>query len=241
VHAGDPSSRPSENRSRRCDAEALAYLVFTSGSTGQPNPVAITRGSLAYHASAIVDAFGLTESDRVLQFANPGFDVFGEEVFPTLLAGGTVSVLPYAVLPSPAELEAYLSRERITVANLPTPYWEQWVHDLNAHPRPVPEALRLLVVGSDAGHTRTLMDWRRHSNVMVLNAYGLTETTITAVVQPFDHIVLPADGPLPIGRPLAGTEAYLMDAEMRLAPQGSPGSSTWAGRCWPGVIQVNRP
>ncbi|GGU96683.1 hypothetical protein GCM10010211_75010 [Streptomyces albospinus] len=220
--APELAGRSAENPAVAVEPGDLAYLIFTSGSTGRPKPVAITHSSLAHHAAAVSAAFELTEADRVLQFAGPGFDVVGEELYPTLLAGARVSVAPDPV-PPPAELEEYLRRAGVTVANLPTPYWDQWVRDLDAQPRAVPEALRLLVVGSDTAHTRTLAGWRRHSDVPVLNAYGLTETTITATVQAFTGQSLPDGDTLPIGRPLAGVQAYVLDAELEPVPVGSPG------------------
>ncbi|MER7847754.1 non-ribosomal peptide synthetase [Kitasatospora sp. NPDC096077] len=220
--AGGPAGRSGRNPAVAVAPGDLAYVIFTSGSTGRPKPVAVTHGSLANHAVAIGAAFALTAADRVLQFAGPGFDVFGEEVFPTLLAGARVVVAPDPV-PSPAELEECLHHERVTVANLPTPYWDQWVRDLDAEPRELPDALRLLVVGSDTGLTRTLAGWRGHSSVPVLNAYGLTETTITATLQAFTGESLPEGETLPIGRPLAGARAYLLDAELEPVAAGTPG------------------
>ncbi|MDF2261513.1 non-ribosomal peptide synthetase [Streptomyces ferralitis] len=220
--AAEPAGRSVQDSSVAVDPGDLAYVIFTSGSTGRPKAVAVTHASLANHAAAVGAAFELTEADRVLQFAGPGFDVFGEEVFPTLLAGARVVVAPDPV-PSPAELEEFIRRERVTVANLPTPYWDQWVGDLDAEPRKVPEALRLLVVGSDVGLTRTLAGWRRHAAVPVFNAYGLTETTITATLQAFTGESLPEGDTLPIGRPVAGARAYLLDAELEPVPAGTRG------------------
>ncbi|GAB7184430.1 nonribosomal peptide synthetases (NRPS) adenylation domain-containing protein [Kitasatospora sp. Ki12] len=219
---GEPAGRSARNPAVAVAPGDLAYVIFTSGSTGRPKPVAVTHGSLANHAVAVGAAFDLTAADRVLQFAGPGFDVFGEEVFPTLLAGARVVVAPDSV-PSPAELEEHLCRERVTVANVPTPYWDQWVRDLDAEPREVPEALRLLVVGSDTGHTRTLAGWRGHTSVPVVNAYGLTETTITATLQAFTGEVMPEGETLPIGRPLAGARAYVLDADLEPVAAGTRG------------------
>src|SRR5439155_2462807 len=103
----------------------LAYVVFTSGSTGEPKAVAVTGRSLVNHARAVAERYGLAAGDRVLQFASPGFDVVGEEVFPTLLAGGQVVPLPDTAV-SAGEFEGFLRRNRVTVANLPTAGWAQW-------------------------------------------------------------------------------------------------------------------
>lgn len=223
----DPSAPELAEHSVRNPAVAvepgdLAYVIFTSGSTGQPKPVAVTHASLAHHATTLCAAFGLTDADRVLQFASPGFDVFGEEVYPTVVAGARLAIAPDPVA-SPAELEECLRREQVTVANLPTPYWDQWVCDLDTKPRAVPADLRMLVVGSDTAYTRTLVGWRRHCSVPVLNAYGLTETTITVTLAAFHGQSLPDTDTLPIGRPLAGAQVHLLDAELEPVPAGSPG------------------
>ncbi|MFD4631067.1 amino acid adenylation domain-containing protein [Streptomyces sp. NPDC058284] len=205
------------------DPRRLAYLIHTSGSTGRPKPVAVEHRSLANHAQAVRALFGLSRTDRVLQFTNPGFDVLGEEVFPTLAAGGSLVVLDDTALP-PAALEDFLRTHRVTVANLPTPYWAQWCADLEQSPRALPPELRLLVVGSDTTHTRGLAAWRRHSAVPVINAYGLTETTITATaaVYPAD-VRLPAGSTLPIGTALDGTQAHVLDAAMTPCRPGETG------------------
>ncbi|MFE9455074.1 amino acid adenylation domain-containing protein, partial [Streptomyces sp. NPDC006739] len=201
----------------------LAYLVHTSGSTGRPKPVAVEHGSLAHHALAVRDRFGLTADDRVLQFTNPGFDVLAEEVFPTLAAGGTVVVLPDSSV-SPLELEWFVHEHGVTVANLPTPLWDAWCADLDLGPRELPACLRLLVVGSDTTHTRSLAAWRRHTRTPVINAYGLTETTVTATTG-----LYPADAPLPetrtlpIGTPLGSTEVRILDGALRPCPVGEAG------------------
>jgi amino acid adenylation domain-containing protein len=220
----DLTSHPDSDLAQTQALDDLAYLIFTSGSTGRPKAVAVTHRSLAHHARVITEAFALTPADRVLQFASPGFDVLGEEVYPTLVAGASIVVpLRPGTMTPPAELEELLRGAGVTVANLPSPYWDQWVQDLHADPRPVPETLRLLVVGSDAGHSRTLEEWWRHCQVPVHNAYGLTETTITATLQEFTPGEVPESDLLPIGRPLPGVVAYLLDDALAPVPDGAPG------------------
>jgi amino acid adenylation domain-containing protein len=214
---GDGSARPPDVR-----ADQLAYVIFTSGSSGRPKPVAITHRALVNHAAGMIERYGLGPGDRVLQFANPAFDVMAEEVFPTLAAGATVVTMA-GPTPTPAELEEFCAAERITVANLPSPYWNDWVRGLREEPRPLPPSLRLLVVGSDVAHASTLAEWRRHSAVAVVNAYGLTEATITCTTQTFAGSDSPAADVLPVGRPIPGVEAYVLDAELRPVAAGDAG------------------
>ncbi|WP_328609017.1 amino acid adenylation domain-containing protein [Amycolatopsis sp. NBC_00345] len=191
-----------------------AYIIFTSGSTGAPKGVAVGHAALVNHAQAMRDRLALVAGDRVLQFAGIAFDVAAEEVFPTLLAGACVVVCPDP--PAPAEFTEVVRRLDITVANLPSGYWQRW-----AATAPVVPALRLLVVGSEQVDPGALAAWCRTSAVPVLNAYGLTETTITALT----HRVEPdfAGDIVPVGTPLAGVVARVLDPELRPVPPGVEG------------------
>jgi len=207
----------------------LAYVIFTSGSTGQPKPVAVTHRSLANHAQAIQERYQLHAGDRMLQFANPAFDVFAEELYPTLCAGGEVVVVPDPTMP-PMDLCRFLDEQGVTVVNLPTSYWTQWTRDLETGAAVVPSHLRLLVVGSEPAHRETLVRWRRHSTIPVINAYGLTETTVTVTTETFEAAPDETDT-LPIGRPLAGCTALILDAALLPVPAGTAGELYLGGAC----------
>ncbi|GAA1523376.1 hypothetical protein GCM10009678_00600 [Actinomadura kijaniata] len=206
-----------DEESQGAAAGDLAYTIFTSGSTGAPKGVGVSHGSLANHARAMREMFGLTADDRVLQFAGFGFDVAAEEIFPTWLAGGCVVALP-GPPPPPRALTAVLEKGEVTVANLPASYWQQWAASL---PGDAPSRLRLLVVGSENVDAGTLRAWCRRHPVPVINAYGLTETTVTAVAH---RVQGPMTGAtVPIGSPIDGLEAYVLDEDLRPVPPGVGG------------------
>ncbi|MFD3471167.1 amino acid adenylation domain-containing protein [Streptomyces sp. NPDC058682] len=212
---------------------SLAYLLFTSGSTGQPKPVAVGHAGLAAQVATLAGRYGLTAEDAVLQFAAPAFDVSLEEALPTWCTGGTAVFVKDNVL-SPAELEPFLDEERISVVNLPTPYWSQWAKDLERAPRPLPSALRRVVIGSDAGRTADLARWTAAGRPPVISCYGLTESTITATSYepgPAELAGFAGDELIPLGEPLAGVRAYVLDEELREAPPGAAGELYLAGSC----------
>lgn len=200
----------------------LAYVIFTSGSTGEPKPVAVPRRALANHAAAMATRYGLVASDRVLQFSSLSFDVLVEEVFPTLSAGATIVVRPEEMILF-SELEQHLRRHEVTIVNLPTPYWTQWTQDITSRPRALPPSLRLVVIGSESGYAETLRLWQQSTVIPVVNAYGLSETTVTATTCRLNDERSQLLDPLPIGRVIDGGRLHVLDERMQPVPPGHTG------------------
>ncbi len=218
-------------------AENLAYVMYTSGSTGTPKGVQITHRSLLNHNCAVIKAFGLVSSDRVLQFAALNFDLSIEEMFPAWLCGAAVVFRPDDAVVSVSRLLAFVRDEKITVLDLPTAYWHVLVEACKD--KALPECLRLVVIGGEeasAEHWRTWNTRVRHS-ARLLNTYGPTETTIISTLQEGG---LPDGSAFPIGRPIANTKLYVLDENMQLVPIGVTGELYIGGA---GVARgyLNRP
>ncbi|MFJ8435502.1 condensation domain-containing protein [Kitasatospora sp. NPDC094019] len=161
--------------------DGAAYVIHTSGSTGVPKPVLVGRAALARYLTAVTARYGLGPADRVLLFARPSFDVALEEVLPSLVAGAAL-VLPQREVPTGPELVAVLAARGVTVANLPTSYALAVREDLRealADGRWTP---RLLVLGGERLPARALRGLTEGTAVTVLNAYGVTEATVTSTV-----------------------------------------------------------
>jgi amino acid adenylation domain-containing protein len=213
---------------RAVPAAATAYVVFTSGSTGRPKAVAVSNHALSAHLAAIRRRYALTAADRVLQFASPGFDVLAEEVFPTLATGGQVVVAEPGHVPG--TLERHLDRHGVTVVNLPTPLWTVWTRDLQERPRPLPATLRLVVIGSEVGHPDALARWLARPRPPVINAYGLSEATVTSTAGALTAADAAGDlAALPAGPPIDGTRLYVLDDDLRPVPPGTVGELFVAG------------
>ncbi len=221
--------------------DSLAYVIYTSGSTGTPKGVAVTHGNLVNHNLAVVAAFGLTPADRVLQFATLNFDTAAEEIFPTWAAGATLVLRPAGPPPSGAELRQLSADRGLTVLDLPTAYWHAWVGELELSGAQLPESLRLVVVGGEAALAERLVAWRRRAGGRVrwLNTYGPTEGTIIASL--YEPREPGLDGrAIPIGRPIANAQLYILDARQQPVPVGVVGELHIGGR---GVARgyLNRP
>lgn len=210
------------------DPGRTAYVIHTSGSTGQPKAVAVPHAALSHHASAIIAAFGLDTADRVLQFTSLGFDISIEEILPTLVAGACLVLRDDETARSiPAYLDG-LASGRITVANLPTAFWHALTDHLDDTDGGLPPAVRLVVAGGEKISAPMLARWRaRMGGVRWLNGYGPTETTITATL--YDPDRDPFDGEdVPIGRPVGHARAHVLCPDGSLAPQGVLGA-LWIG------------
>lgn len=210
------------------DPARPAYVIFTSGSTGRPKAVLGLVGALCAHAAACIDMFELRHTDRVLQFAGLSFDVMLEEVFPTLLAGGSVVLRDEACAGSVDRLLAFCSEHGVTITNLPASFWGVLVDSVESGAA-LPAALRLMVSGSEKIDAQTLARWRTAAPALAfINGYGPTETTITATA-----LTLPAGAPMPegdvpIGRAMGHAIALILAPDGSLAPRGRPGL-LWIG------------
>ncbi|EWC64201.1 Non-ribosomal peptide synthetase [Actinokineospora spheciospongiae] len=202
VDAGDPVA-----------PDRLAYLIYTSGSTGRPKGVALSHRGLANLVGWHVGEYGLGPADRTALFASPGFDASTWEIWPTLAAGATLCVVPPKLRAAPAELVRWIGDERITTTFLPTPV----AAAVLTEPWPADTALRALLTGGDAlpAAPPEGLPFR------LFNHYGPTENTVVATAGPVPPG--PAGPRPPIGRPIAGVDAHVLDAEGRRVPTGVRG------------------
>jgi len=192
----------------------LAYVLYTSGSTGQPKGVSVTHDSLLNLVYWHRRKFAVTSSDRASQLAGLGFDAVVWEIWPYLTAGASVHFPDEAIRVIPEALRDWLVAERITISFVPTPLAERIIRV----EWPPETSLRFLLTGGDTLHRRSAPG----CPFILVNNYGPTECTVVAtsgVVAPSqDSQQLP-----PIGTPIDNTQVYILDEQLRQLPIGVPG------------------
>jgi amino acid adenylation domain-containing protein len=202
---------------------SAAYVVYTSGSTGQPKGAVIEHRSLVAFAKDTAERLQLGAGDRFLQFASPGFDVLVEELFPIWLAGGAVVFPPPAMTGPGIDVTALVARERLTVMELPAAFWHEWVRELDGIGAPLPGSLRLVIVGAERVLPERLVMWQK-LGVPLLHVYGITETTVSSTFFRLPAKASEADlRHLPIGTALPFADLRILDPELKPVPQGAIG------------------
>jgi amino acid adenylation domain-containing protein len=216
--------------------DQIAYVIYTSGSTGRPKGVAVAHREAAEHSATVIRFYGLTFGDRVLQFASPAFDVALEEILPTLMTGATL-VLRSGELFQTEALAGRIAELGLTVLNLPTAVWHHWVRDAAALTA-APEPLRLIIVGGEEVLAEPARQWLRTpmKPVRLLNGYGPTEAVITATLHEVAEETLGEGVSVPIGRPLAGRAARVLDRHGHPLPVGVPGELHLSGELARGYL-----
>lgn len=202
----------------------IAYVIYTSGSTGRPKGVAVSHGSLARQIQEVAQAYQISPRDRVVQLASLAFDTSVEQMLVTLLGGATLLLPPPGTV-APTDLLRYLADQRATVVDLTPAYW----HQLLAIAGPADDRLRDLRLMITGGEMASLGDCRAAvlaaSGARLLNAYGLTETTITSTLADIGGLAARTQrgGPVPAGQPLPHAQVLVLDEHLEPVMDGVAG------------------
>jgi amino acid adenylation domain-containing protein len=221
------SARPVHNPEARVHgltARNLAYVIYTSGSTGTPKGVMVEHASVINMLTAQAAMCALTPRDRVLQFASFAFDSSVAEMFPAWSAGAAVVLRPSEL--GLDNFASFLNLNRITVVDLPTALWHQWSQFLSSGAAAACETLRIAIVSGETLETRDAQQWFAHpasSGIALINNYGPTETTVNATAYAVEPALLREGQPIPIGRPIANVQIYILDGRGEPVPVGVAG------------------
>ncbi|GAA5702302.1 linear gramicidin synthase subunit B [Streptomyces avermitilis] len=206
---------------RPLTADHAAYVIYTSGSTGTPKGAVVPHRGLRNLVADRVERYRIGADSAVLQLVPPSFDVSMADIWPVLCAGGRLVLAPPTKHHASGEdLVRLMRAERVThVAMTPTVLAQ-------LPPEELP-LLRVLIVGGEPLPDELRGQWTAGREVY--SEYGVTEATVASTVShPLGH-PLDAPGTPPIGRPIAGTGAYVLDAFLHPVPPGAVGELYLSG------------
>jgi amino acid adenylation domain-containing protein len=212
------SARDESNPAREVGGENLAYVIYTSGSSGKPKGTCVEHRAIT-RLVINTNYIKLTEEDRVAQVSNTSFDALTFEVWGALLNGGRLVLIRKDAVLSSEDFGDRLKDEHITSMFLTTSLFNKVARE---NPTAFGEMENLLVGGEavDPKSMREVLKVGRPRRL--LNAYGPTETTTFAAWEEVDHV--PEDAlSIPIGRPLANAQLYLLGATLEPVPVGLEG------------------
>ena len=198
------------------EPESLAYVLYTSGTTGKPKGVMVENRNVCHYARAFEREFHVGPGDVTLQYSVCSFDIFVEEVFATLLNGGALAIATGGARNDLAALMAFARAQGVTIIS-GFPYL---LADIN-QAGDLPGSVRLLISGGDVLHARFvdgLLD-----KATVYNTYGPSETTVCCSYFRCNGTKPLEDGTYPVGKAVLGSQVLVLDDNLAPVERGTVG------------------
>ncbi|WP_405558377.1 non-ribosomal peptide synthetase [Streptomyces sp. NBC_01171] len=209
------------------DPGQLAYIYFTSGSTGEPKGAMCEHAGMLNHLFAKIDDLGVAEGGVVAQTAPQCFDISLWQLVSALLVGGRTLLVEQDVLMDVERFADTLVGGRVGVTQLVPSYLEVLVTYLEQHPRDFPD-LRFVSVTGEALKPELVQRWFAvQPGIKLVNAYGLTETSDDTNHEIIDGV---CDRVL-LGRAVNNVRVLVVDERLELVPLGAPGLIAFSGVC----------
>jgi amino acid adenylation domain-containing protein len=194
-----------------------AYVIMTSGTTGRPKGVVVEHHSGVQFCRWAMDRYQWGPASRSAVQTRFAYDATLWGLYPALFSGGTVHILDEDTRSNLHRIRDYLVRERVTHMDLPVAMAEEFMAQFTRDE--APPSLKFLATGGEALRRYTPGPYR------VFNEYGPTECTVSCTAVE----LVPGMAPIPIGRPMPGMRAHILDPLGRLCPLGVAGELCFSG------------
>lgn len=202
----------------RSEPDGVAYVLYTSGTSGKPKGVTVENHSVTNYARAFEAEFHTGPGDVMLQYSVCSFDIFVEEVFTTLLNGAALCIPTHAIHKGSLQsLMAFVKRHGVTIID-GFPYL---IAEMNKLPE-IPESIKLIISGGDVIRGSYITNLR-DKGIKIYNTYGPSETTVCSNYFRVDNAEPLEDGTFPVGKPVLGVDTKILDKDMKEVPQGTIG------------------
>jgi amino acid adenylation domain-containing protein len=209
--------------------DQLAYIFFTSGSTGEPKGAMCEHAGLLNHLFAKIDDLGIGADQVVAQTAPQCFDISLWQLLSALLVGGRTLVIEQDVILDVQRFVDKIVGGRVNVMQVVPSYLEVVLSYLERDPRPLPD-LRCVSVTGEALKRELAQRWfASQPGIKLVNAYGLTETSDDTNHEVMDRA--PDGDRVPLGRPVNNVHIHVVDEHLAPVPLGAPGEIVFSGIC----------
>jgi amino acid adenylation domain-containing protein len=210
-------------------ADQLAYLFFTSGSTGEPKGAMCEHAGLLNHLYAKIDDLRIDGADVIAQTAPQCFDISLWQLVSALLVGGHTRIVEQAAVLDVERFVDTIVDGRVSVLQVVPSYLDAVLGYLEGRPRPFPD-LRCVSVTGEALPMELVRRWfAARPDTTLVNAYGLTETSDDTNHEVMDRV--PDGSRVPLGRAVNNVRVYVVDDRLGLVPLGAPGEIVFSGVC----------
>jgi len=210
-------------------SDQLAYIYFTSGSTGEPKGAMCEHAGMLNHLYAKIDDLGIGAGQVVAQSAPQCFDISLWQLVSALLVGGrTLLIEQQAILDVPRFVDT-IADGAVAVLQVVPSYLEVILTYLEQHPRELPD-LQCVSVTGEALKWELAQRWfDAEPKIKLVNAYGLTETSDDTNHEVMERV--PQRGRVPLGPPINNVHIYVVDEHLTPVPLGAPGAIVFSGVC----------
>ncbi len=223
------ADHPDSDPGVRVDPDQLAYIYFTSGSTGEPKGAMCEHMGMLNHLYAKIDDLALDEGQVVAQTAPQCFDISLWQLLSALLVGGRTVLVEQAAVLDVRRFPDTVTDGRVTVLQVVPSYLDVVLSYLEHRPRELPD-LRCVSVTGEALKKELVHRWfTARPGIRLVNAYGLTETSDDTNHEVMDGV--PDTERVPVGRPVNNVHIYVVDEHLAPVPLGAPGAIVFSGVC----------
>jgi amino acid adenylation domain-containing protein len=232
----DQLDRSTDNLPIRCNPDNLAYVIYTSGSTGIPKGAMLEHRGMLNHLYAKVTDLNLSANDIVAQTASQTFDISVWQFLVALLVGGKVEIIPTEIATDPTQLLSLVQFHRISILEIVPSLLRMILQQIENAAMPAKlTTLRWLLLTGETLSPQLCRQWFEHyPNIPIINAYGPTECSDDVTHYPIYASPTAEILNLPIGRPIANTQLYILDHRLQPVPIGV------AGELYVGGVGVGR-